>query len=73
MDIQLPSISGIEVTRAIKADVDLKDIPIIAVTAFASKTDEANIRAAGCVEILTKPFSFLDLLETVARYQGEPA
>jgi two-component system, cell cycle response regulator DivK len=72
MDIQLAGISGIEITRAIKADKDLKDIPVIAVTAFASKKDEVNILDAGCVEILTKPFSVPNLLETVARYLGNP-
>jgi two-component system, cell cycle response regulator DivK len=73
MDIQLPGISGVDLTSAIKADDDLKDIPVIAVTAFASKKDEEKIRAAGCIEILTKPFSIPNLLETVARYLEDPA
>ena len=73
MDIQLPGISGIEVTKAIKADCDLKDIPVIAVTAFASKEDEAIISDAGCSEILTKPFSWDGLVEIIAKYLGEPA
>lgn len=68
MDIQLSEVSGIDATKAIKADDDLKDIPIIAVTAFASKKDQENIRDAGCVEILTKPFSLPNLYEIVARY-----
>jgi two-component system, cell cycle response regulator DivK len=70
MDIQLPEVSGIEVTKAIKADDDLKSIPVIAVTAFASEKNEENIRQAGCDDIITKPFSIPDLLEVVVRYLG---
>ena len=73
MDIQLPEVSGIDVTKAIKADDNLKDIPVIAVTAFALKEDEAIIRDAGCSDILTKPFSVSNLLETVAGYLEDPA
>ena len=53
MDIQLPGLSGIEVTKAIKADDDMKGIPVIAVTAFASKRNQNEIRDAGCIDILT--------------------
>jgi two-component system, cell cycle response regulator DivK len=73
MDIQIPEVSGIEVTKAIKADPDLKDIPIIAVTAFASEKDEQNIRRAGASDIITKPFSVPNLLETIIKYLGDPA
>jgi two-component system, cell cycle response regulator DivK len=72
MDIQLPGISGIEITKAIKADDDLKDIPIIAVTAFASRRNQDEIREAGCVDILTKPFSVPELFEIVVKYLGDP-
>src|SRR3954467_13121404 len=48
MDIQLPEISGLDVTRRIKADPELASIPIIAVTAFAMKDDEEKILRAGC-------------------------
>ena len=72
MDIQLPGLSGIEVTRAIKADDDLKDIPVIAVTAFASKRNQNEIREAGCIDILTKPFSVPELIEIIAKYLGDP-
>ena len=71
MDIQLPGLSGIDVTKAIKADDDLKDIPIIAVTAFASKRNQNEIREAGCVDILTKPFSVPELIEIVVKYLGD--
>ena len=72
MDIQLPGLSGIEVTKAIKADDDMKGIPVIAVTAFASKRNQNEIRDAGCIDILTKPFSLPDLIEIVAKYLGDP-
>lgn len=72
MDIQLPGLSGIDVTKAIKAADDLKDIPIIAVTAFASKRNQNEIREAGCVDILTKPFSVPELIEIVVKYLGDP-
>ena len=48
MDIQLPEVSGLEVTKWIKEDDELKSIPIIAVTAFAMKGDEEKIREGGC-------------------------
>lgn len=73
MDIQLPDISGLEVTKAIKADDDLKDIPIIAVTAFASQMNKRKIRDAGCTDILTKPFSMPGLFEIIVRYLGDRA
>ena len=68
MDIQLPDVSGVEITRSIKGDDELKDIPVIAVTAVASKKEEEVIRQAGCSEFLTKPFSVPLLLETVAKF-----
>ena len=71
MDIQLPGISGLEVTKFIRADATLKETPVVAVTAFASKSEAENIRAAGCDNILTKPFAVSDLREIVVRYIGE--
>ena len=68
MDIQLPDISGMEVTKTFKADDELSEIPIVAVTAFASKREEEMILQAGCAGFLTKPFSIPDLLETVAKF-----
>lgn len=67
MDIQLPEKSGLEVTREIKAEPELRDIPIIAVTAFAMKDDEERIRAAGCDDYLAKPISVTAFLEKVKR------
>nr|WP_221236560.1 response regulator [Novosphingobium taihuense] len=57
MDIQLPNISGIDLIEAIKADEELKAIPILAVTAYAGKGDEETIRAAGAEGYLAKPVS----------------
>ena len=65
MDIQLPEISGLEVTRMIKADEALKHIPVIAVTAFAMKGDEEKIREGGCEGYISKPISVMGFLETV--------
>ena len=68
MDIQLPEVSGLEVTKWIKEDDDLKSIPIIAVTAFAMKGDEEKIREGGCEGYLAKPISLTSFLETVERH-----
>ncbi len=71
MDIQLPEVSGLDVTRQIKADDDLKAIPIVAVTAFAMKGDEERIRQGGCEAYLSKPISVDKFLETVRTFIGE--
>ncbi len=68
MDIQLPEVSGLEVTKWIKEDDDLKAIPIIAVTAFAMKGDEEKIREGGCEAYIAKPISVTNFLETVAQF-----
>ncbi|MGH6922539.1 MAG: response regulator [Propylenella sp.] len=71
MDIQLPEISGLEVTRRIKQDDALKHIPVIAVTAFAMKGDEERIRQGGCEGYLSKPISVATFIQTVKSYVGE--
>ena len=71
MDIQLPEVSGLEVTKWIKEDDDLRSIPIIAVTAFAMKGDEERIRQGGCEAYLSKPISVGKFIETVQAYLGE--
>ncbi|MCS0496659.1 response regulator [Ancylobacter mangrovi] len=68
MDIQLPEVSGLDVTRALKADPELKAIPVIAVTAFAMKGDEERIREGGCEAYLSKPISVGRFLETVRQF-----
>ena len=70
MDIQLPEISGLEVTKWIKEDDSLRTIPVIAVTAFAMKGDEEKIREGGCEAYLAKPISVANFLETVEKFIG---
>jgi two-component system cell cycle response regulator DivK len=70
MDIQLPEVSGLEVTKWIKEDEALKAIPVIAVTAFAMKGDEERIRQGGCEAYISKPISVVKFLETVQAYLG---
>jgi two-component system cell cycle response regulator DivK len=71
MDIQLPEISGLEVTKWIKDDDDLRATPVIAVTAFAMKGDEERIRQAGCEAYISKPISVAKFIETVKSYLGD--
>lgn len=71
MDIQLPEVSGLDVTKWLKEDDELKSIPVIAVTAFAMKGDEERIREGGCESYISKPISVSDFLETVRSYVGE--
>ena len=68
MDIQLPEVSGLEVTKWIKEDDDLRAIPVIAVTAFAMKGDEEKIREGGCEDYIAKPISVANFLQTVERF-----
>ncbi len=68
MDIQLPEVSGLEVTKWIKEDEDLKSIPVIAITAFAMKGDEEKIRQGGCEAYIAKPISVTSFLQTVQKY-----
>ncbi len=68
MDIQLPEVSGIDITKWLKADDELKHIPVIAVTAFAMKGDEEKIRASGCEAYMSKPISISDFLQKVAEF-----
>src|ERR1700712_368515 len=70
MDIQLPQVSGLEVTRWIKDDPQLRAIPVVAVTAFAMKGDEERIREGGCEAYLSKPISVGKFIETVRRFIG---
>lgn len=71
MDIQLPEISGLDITKKIKADKDICDIPIIAVTAFAMKDDEEKILKAGCQAYISKPISIVNFLDTIRKFLGE--
>ena len=71
MDIQLPEISGLEITQKIKADPEISQIPVVAVTAFAMKDDEEKILAAGCQAYISKPISIDHFLSTVKSFLGE--
>jgi two-component system, cell cycle response regulator DivK len=71
MDIQLPEVSGLEVTRWLKDDDELRDIPVIAVTAFAMKGDEERIRGGGCEAYISKPISVVSFIATVRKFIGE--
>ncbi len=68
MDIQLPNISGIDVIKQIKKTPVIKNIPILAVTAFAMQDDEEQILATGCEGYLAKPISIEPFIETVKHY-----
>jgi two-component system cell cycle response regulator DivK len=72
MDIQLPEVSGLEVTKWLKEDDDLKAIPVVAVTAFAMKGDEERIREGGCEAYLSKPISVGKFIETIRRFLDNP-
>ena len=71
MDIQLPEVSGLDITKMMKEDPDLKTIPVIAVTAFAMKDDEKKILEAGCEAYISKPISIAPFLQTVKQFLGE--
>jgi two-component system cell cycle response regulator DivK len=71
MDIQLPEVSGLEVTKWLKEDDDLHVIPVIAVTAFAMKGDEERIRQGGCEAYISKPISVPKFIETIKTYLGD--
>ncbi len=71
MDVQLPGISGLAVTRSLKEDEAMKAIPIIAVTAFAMKGDEDRIREAGCEAYISKPISTPKFLNAVEQFLGQ--
>ncbi len=68
MDLQLPGIDGLELTRRLKADPVTKDIAIIAVTAYAMKGDEEKALAAGCDDYVTKPIDTRALPQVIARH-----
>lgn len=71
MDIQLPEVSGLEVTKWLKDDEELRHIPVIAVTAFAMKGDEERIRQGGCEAYISKPISVPRFIETIKSYLGD--
>jgi two-component system, cell cycle response regulator DivK len=73
LDIQLPGMNGLEVTQNLKADAETHDIPIIATTAFAAKSDEAMILASGCDAYMAKPIAISQFLELIASFMARAA
>lgn len=73
MDIQLPGMDGLELTRRLKADPSMRDIVVVALTAYAMKGDEDKALAAGCSGYITKPLDTKTFTAQVAAYLGEPA
>ncbi|MEM9878659.1 MAG: response regulator [Pseudomonadota bacterium] len=70
MDIQLPEVSGLEITERIKSDPLTSQIPIVAITAFAMKGDEEKVRSAGCEGYISKPISVRSFIDTVKQFAG---
>ena len=68
MDIQLPEVSGLEITKRLKADEELRGIPVVAVTAFAMKGDEEKIRQGGCEGYIAKPISIAGFMRVVEHH-----
>ena len=68
MDIQLPEVSGLEVTKWLKEDEELRGIPVVAVTAFAMKGDEEKIRQGGCEGYIAKPISIAGFMRVVEHH-----
>lgn len=76
MDIQLPTVSGLEVTRWLKEEPELSGIPVLAVTAFAMKGDETRMLEGGCQAYMAKPISvgrFLDTIRTLLAARDDKA
>jgi two-component system, cell cycle response regulator DivK len=71
MDIQLPGVSGLEVTQWLKQDNELAMIPVVAVTAFAMKGDEERIRRGGCEGYISKPISVGPFIQTIKTFLGD--
>ena len=73
MDIQLPGMSGIEVIRRMRADAQLRDLPIVALTALVMPGDRERCLEAGANAYLAKPVNAITLLETIAALLGRPS
>ena len=70
MDLQLPGMSGLDVTRVLKQDDDARHIPVVALTASAFKSDEKEMREAGAAGYISKPISIAGFLNTVRDQVG---
>jgi CheY-like chemotaxis protein len=72
MDVQLPDIDGLTLTRHLKADSTTQDIVIVALTAFAMKGDEQKARAAGCDGYIPKPIETRTFIKTMSSFLEAP-
>jgi two-component system cell cycle response regulator DivK len=72
MDIQMPHVSGLELIEQMKADAELRPVPIMAVTAYAAKGDEERIREAGAEGYISKPISVMRFVEAVRALLAAP-
>jgi two-component system cell cycle response regulator len=72
MDVQLPGMDGLELTRRLKADPATRPIRVIALTAYAMKGDDEKAFAAGCDGYITKPIDIERLAAVVSSYLVEP-
>ena len=70
MDIQMPGIDGLEVTRLLKSDMRTAMIKVLALTALAMRGDEERLRQAGCDGYLAKPYHYQELLDSLSRLLG---
>ena len=68
MDIRLNNISGIDIIKEIKNNIEIKDIPIIALTAFAMKNDQERILSSGCEDYMSKPISIDKFFQVVGKF-----
>jgi CheY-like chemotaxis protein len=73
MDLQLPDIDGYALTRQIKQDAAFRDIPIVAVTAYAMRGDQEKALGAGCAAVITKPIKVLEFEKAISRFLPPPA
>lgn len=72
MDIQLPGVDGLHLTRRLKADPAMRDVVILALTAYAMKGDEQKAREAGCDGYIAKPIDTRSLPGVIRSYLKEP-
>jgi len=68
MDIQLPGMDGLEATKIISKDADLKGTPIIALTSYAMEGDEKKAELAGCAGYITKPIDTRNFLNIISKF-----
>ena len=73
MDIQLPGMDGLEITRRLKAEPGMKSVPIVALTAFAMKGDDEKATDAGCDGYISKPIDVGTFPEQIRRYLSNTA